>query len=240
MLLFWIYLIILPLTYTSFVTTGSPTGKFTRSSSANHRLMHLSLHFYLWLRILFFLLECLAFGFFLWKYINVFIYTSMLWFGMRLLVVKNECLETVNWSFRSVNFSVTLLFQYHVDTVNLLLFAVSLFSDLLQINWFATTNVSEPTLFRPNEMTRTGFVARNIRDEEAHANHTKISRTWIKIWFTVPFAWYICAMNLWKSNKSVGYKLTTLIDMKMVCVCVKFYTWNILNWIAYKNDWEFF
>lgn len=91
------------------------------------------------------------------------------------------------------------------------------------------TNVSEPTLFRPNEMTRTGFVARNIRDEEAHANHTKISRTWIKIWFTVPFAWYICAMNLWKSNKSVGYKLTTLIDMKMVCVCVKFYTWNILN-----------
>lgn len=159
---------------------------------------------------------------------------------MRLLVVKNQCLETVNWSFRSVNFSVTLLFHYHVNTVNLLLFAMSLFIDLLRINWFATTNVSELTLFRPNEMTRTGFVARKICDKEALANQTKISRTWIKIWFTVPFAWYICVMNLWKSNKSVGYKLTTLIDMKMVCVCVKFYTWNFLNWIAYKNDWEFF
>lgn len=82
------------------------------------------------------------------------------------------------------------------------------------------TNVSELTLFRPNEMTRPGFVARNIRDKEALANHTKISRTQIKIWFTVSFAWYICAMNLWKSNKSVFYKLKTLIDMKKMYVCV--------------------
>lgn len=87
-----------------------------------------------------------------------------------------------------MNFSVTLLFHYHVNTVNLLLFAMSLFRDLLWINLFAMTNVSEPTLFRPNEMTRTGFVARNIRDEEVHAKQTKISRTRIKIWFTVPFA----------------------------------------------------
>lgn len=87
-----------------------------------------------------------------------------------------------------MNFLVTLLFQYHVDTVNLLLFAMSLFRDLLQINWFATTNVSELTLFRPNEMTRTGFVARNIRDEEALAYHMKISCKRIKIWFTVSFA----------------------------------------------------
>lgn len=50
------------------------------------------------------------------------------------------------------------------------------------------TNVSELTLFRPNEMTMPGFVARNIRDKEALANHTKISRTQIKIWFTVSFA----------------------------------------------------
>lgn len=180
MLLFWIYLIILPLTYTSFVTTGSPTGKFTRSSSANHRLMHLSLHFYLWLRILFFLLECLAFGFFLWKYINVFIYTSMLWFGMRLLVVKNQCLETVNWSFWSVNFPVTLLFHYHVNTVNLLLFAMSLFRDLLWINWFVMTMLVNPPYSDPTN-DKDWFVSRNICDEEALANHMKISCKRIKI-----------------------------------------------------------
>lgn len=149
-------------------------------------------------------------------------------------------MEIVNWSFRSVNFSVILLFYYYVNIVNLFLFVMFLFRNLFWINLFAMINVSEFILFRFNEMIRIGFVVRNIRDEEVYVNYTKIFRTWIKIWFIVFFVWYICVMNLWKSNKLVGYKLIIFIDMKMVCVCVKFYIWNILNWIVYKNDWEFF
>lgn len=71
-------------------------------------------------------------------------------------------------------------------TVNQLLFAMTLFCDLPEMNWFGVTDFHEQDVYyfknNKTEIFKDWFTAKNIRDDyEALANLAKISCTRIKV-----------------------------------------------------------